>query len=229
MGMLHGEVAVIGISDLLQSLVSNAREGYLTLREGDRKKVLHVTARGIRLISGARRAHPLEDILIRVKGFGQDELRRFLCEQRLTGLTLDALIVRRKLLTREQLDQELRDQAAEEIYEVFDWKNATFGFVDDDEVRAPEDEGPLSAVVVEGDVMPVLLEAARRQDEMTRIRKVLPRLDASLERRRGALPITAPISTGVPPARPFFWPTAAEPWDRSSMIPSTRDSNSCAR
>ena len=192
MGMVHGEVAVLGISNLLQSLVANRREGYLTLREGDRKKVLHLSARGIRLVSGARRANPLGEILIRVGQLGRDELRRLLAEQRLTRRPLGELIVRRGLMKQKQLDEALRDQAAEEIYEVFDWQNATFGFIEADEVRAPANEGPLSAIVLEGNLMSVLLEAARRADELAEVRKVLPDPDASLERRRGALPVKAP-------------------------------------
>ena len=65
MGMIRGDLTVLGISNLLQMISANRREGYLTLQQDERKMVLHVAETGLRLVSGARRSNLLGEILIR--------------------------------------------------------------------------------------------------------------------------------------------------------------------
>lgn len=182
MGMIRGDLTVLGISNLLQVLSTNHREGYLTLRQGEQKKVLHLTVAGVRLVCGARRINPLGEILIRIGKLTREELKSLLSEQRLTRRPLGELVLRRGILTTAQLENALREQVAEEIYDLFAWPQASFSFVDAQDTRPPVNEGPLSTVVLNCGMMTILLEAARRLDELNEIRSVIPDTDRVVER-----------------------------------------------
>ena len=146
MGMMRGDLTVLGISNLLQMISANHREGYLTLRQDDRKMVLHVAETGLRLVSGARRSNPLGEILIRMGKLTRGELRSLLAEQRLTRRPLGELVTRRGILSPMQLESALQEQVAEEVYDLFTWAEASFSLVDARDSRPPDNEGPLATI-----------------------------------------------------------------------------------
>ena len=84
MGQIKGDVEVLGISNLLQTLSMAGCKGYLTIVLEGQKKVIHFLDDGIRLISGARRTNPLGEILIRTGKITRDQLDELLAEQRRT-------------------------------------------------------------------------------------------------------------------------------------------------
>ena len=147
--------------------------GTFTVRRGDEKKVVEFLGEGIRLISGVRSTNPLGEILIRTRKLTSGQLDRLLAEQRKTGERLGDLVAAEGILSKEAIDHALREQVAEEIYDLFLWSEATFEFVEAGGA-APVEEGPLSTVILDANVMSIMLEAARRLDELTRIREVIP-------------------------------------------------------
>ncbi|HXX94060.1 MAG TPA: DUF4388 domain-containing protein, partial [Planctomycetota bacterium] len=125
MGEIRGDVEVLGISNLLQMLSLNRCEGYLTILQEGQKKVIHFLGEGIRLVSGARRTNPLGEILIRTGRLTRDQLDELLAEQRRTGTPLGELVSARGVLEKSVISSALREQVAEEIYDLFTWSGAT--------------------------------------------------------------------------------------------------------
>ena len=67
----------------------------------------------------------------------------------------------------------LCEQAQEEIYDLFSWTEARFEFSEGPPPPKPKDF-PLADTIVDASPTSVMLEAARRQDELSVIRKVIP-------------------------------------------------------
>ena len=119
MGTIKGDVEVLGISNLLQMLSMNRCKGFLTITLDGQKKVMQFFDDGIRLVSGARRTNPLGEILMRTGKITRDQLDELLAEQRRTGTPLGEIVSRREILDPAVIQSALREQVAEEIYDLF--------------------------------------------------------------------------------------------------------------
>jgi CheY-like chemotaxis protein len=175
MGVIKGDVEVLGISNLLQMLSVNRCKGYLTIHAENQKKVIRFLDEGIRLVAGARRTNPLGEILMRTGRISREQLDELLAEQRRTGVQLGEMVTSRGILEPGVIQSALREQVAEEIYDLFTWTGATFDFeefLNDNATRSHG--GPLSSVVLDTNMVSLMLEAARRVDELTRIQSVIP-------------------------------------------------------
>ena len=186
MGRIHGDVSVLGISNVLQMLSMGQCKGFLQVQQDGQKKVIHFQDPGIRLISGARRTNPLGEILMRTGRITREQLDELLAEQRRTGTPLGELVTQREILAPSVIESALREQVAEEIYDLFTWNEATFDFYEDKDSGAPTEQGPLAAVNLDQGMMSIMIEAARRVDELARIQSLIP--DVRLVPQRLELP-----------------------------------------
>ena len=185
MGTIKGDVEVLGISNLLQMLSMAGCKGVLSIFQDNQKKVIHFQDEGIRLVSGARRTNPLGEILIRTGKITRDQLDELLAEQRRTATPLGEIVSRRGILDPAVIQSALREQVAEEVYDLFTWSGATFQF-QDGAANASGDPSPLANVILDANVMSLMIEAARRVDELARIQSVIP--DVRLVAERLELP-----------------------------------------
>ena len=174
MGRIHGDVAVLGISNLLQMLSMNRCRGFLIVHQEGHKKVIHFLEEGMRVVSGARRTNPLGEILMRTGRITREQLDELLAEQRRTGTPLGEIVSRRSILEAGVIQSALREQVAEEIYDLFTWSDATFDFMEASDAPPPPDHGPLAHIVLETSMMSIMIEAARRVDELARIQSIIP-------------------------------------------------------
>src|SRR5262245_40991441 len=173
MGELRGDVSIFNFADLLQHLASRQTSGLLTITQGAMQKVIHLGPDGMRLISiSTRKTSSLGEILIRTRKITRAQLDQLLVEQQKTGKRLGELVSRQGLVTKTDIEQALREQAQEEIYDLFSWTEAKFEFLEGPEPAKPKDF-PLADVVVDASPTSVMLEAARRVDELTVIRKTI--------------------------------------------------------
>lgn len=174
MGKIRGDVEVFGLANLLQVLAQNQKEGVLTIFQGNDKKSIHFGAAGMRLLATTRRkANSIGEILIRTGKISRTQLAALLEEQKTSGRRLGDLVARSGVLSKDDIDHALREQVAEEIYDLFGWKNSSFEFAEQ-RILNPEADNPLAEVLLNFNVTSLMLEAARRADEMERIRKVIP-------------------------------------------------------
>src|SRR5688572_27706766 len=174
MGSLRGDLEVLGVANLMQALTVGPRGGRLSVSRDGETKTLHCGPRGLRILDGTRRVSPLGQILVRTRKLTRAQLADVLADHPKSGLPLGEYVTKRGLLSREEIDKALQEQAADEIYDLFMWTQGTFEFVESDAEPDRPGDGILSSVVVDQSVMFIALEAARRMDHLAQIREVIP-------------------------------------------------------
>jgi hypothetical protein len=123
----------------------------------------------------------------------EETLREALERQERTGQTLGSLLIEKGVLRQEQLLHIVSSKAMETIHGLFDWEQATFTF-------EPDVEPVEGTIHVDLDVTEILLEGARRMDEMARIREVFPSTGivlAPTDRRPDATLLASPIARRI--------------------------------
>ncbi len=173
MGELRGDVSIFSFADMLQHLATAQHAGILSIVQGPMQKTIYLCPEGMRLLStSTRKTSSLGEILIRTRKISRSQLDQLLLEQQKTGKRLGELVSRQGIVTKADIEAALREQSQEEIYDLFSWTEARFEFKEAPEPEKPKDF-PLADVVVEASPTSVMLEAARRADELAVIRKVI--------------------------------------------------------
>jgi CheY-like chemotaxis protein len=180
-----GDLGILGLGNLLQVISMSQSRGFLTISQNEDKKTIQFTTQGIRLVSGVRRAIPLGQILVRSGRLTQPQLEALLAEQRQTARRLGDLVIERGIVTREAIEQALRDQVSEEIYDIFAWPEGRFYFAESESDNLPNGAGPLATVTLDANMISLMVEAARRVDEMKLIRSEIP-VDRLIPQRTAA-------------------------------------------
>jgi CheY-like chemotaxis protein len=197
MRKITGDLGLVGIANLLQLLSSSQVQGRLSISSGSSHKVIGFAVDGIRLLQGVHRTNPLGEILLRTRKITQAQLQDLLNEQRVSRQRLGDLAAERGIISREALETALREQAAEEIYDLFTWAEAAFEFVETSEPLDPASLSPLAGVILDANVVSIMIEAARRLDELARIKEVLPDFQLVVEQ------VEIPISIDDPGLDPL--------------------------
>ncbi|MBV8878790.1 MAG: DUF4388 domain-containing protein [Planctomycetaceae bacterium] len=174
---LKGHVDLVGLGNLLQLLSMNKTEGVLSVTRGGEKQSIHLGPEGIRLLSSTvprvRRLSKLATKLSGPKLITSQRLKNLLGKEKLLGWTLGHVLFSNEELTKERIQQALRLQVEEEVLDLFVWDKASFAFEEGRPTRA-QLSNPLANLAIRADVTSLLLEAARRADELLQIRNTLP-------------------------------------------------------
>jgi len=174
---LKGHIDLVGLGNLLQLLSMNKTEGTLSVVRGREKQSIHFGSEGIRLLaSTVSRVRRLSKIARKLSGpklITPDRLKRLLGKEKLLGWTLGHVVFANEELSADKIQQALRLQVEEEILDLFVWDKAVFAF-EEGPLRPSQLASPLAMLAIRADVTALLLEAARRADELLQIRKTLP-------------------------------------------------------
>lgn len=175
--ILKGHVDLMGLGNLLQLLTMNKTDGMLDVVRGREKMSISFGAEGIRLLaSSVPRIKRLSKIARKIstpKLITPERLKRLLGKEKLLGWTLGHVVFANEQLSTEKIQEALRLQVEEEILDLFVWDKALFTFEEGRPKRA-QLESPLAKLPIRADVTALLLEAARRADELIQIRRTLP-------------------------------------------------------
>lgn len=175
--LLKGHVDLVGLGNLLQLLSMNKTEGVLSVLRGAEKQAVHLGPEGIRLLSSTvPRVRRLSRLATKVSGpklITSQRLKNLLEREKLLGWSLGHVLFSNEELTKERIQQALRLQVEEEILDLFVWDRAAFSFAEGRPTRAQR-ANPLADLTIRADVTSLLLEAARRSDELQQIRLTLP-------------------------------------------------------
>ncbi|MFA4986665.1 MAG: PQQ-binding-like beta-propeller repeat protein [Candidatus Brocadiia bacterium] len=140
-----------------------ACEGYIYFEQGLIKQAA---------TSGSRKTL-FGELLLRKGIIAQSDLEKALAYQRTTQERLGDILQKMGTIKREQIEDTLRFQQEEMLYEMFSWDNALFEFTDDQRLDGVFDE-EIRAYNVSFNTNSVLMEAMRRLDEWGRIRNYIP-------------------------------------------------------
>jgi hypothetical protein len=164
---IAGNLKTMELAELLQWLSQGQKTGTLVVTQDDREK--RVFFQNGRIISSAS-TDPKEHLghfLVSHGFITEQQLAEAVRRQESEKSLLGKILIGMEAITPEQLDHMLRMKAEEGIYELFSWPEGEFRFLDD---NLPDYEMvPLSLEVVG-----LVLEAMRRQDEFKRIKMRIP-------------------------------------------------------
>ncbi len=174
---LKGDLSTIGLGEVFQMISMSQKEGTLVVQDGESRKAIYFGKEGVQLLStGRRKGFRIGDILVRAGKISQEKLKEVLDRQKTSKRLLGEELVNSGHVTRKDIQDVVRAQIEEEIYDLFLWKRAAFEFIEGapvEELRDPESH----VIRLSFDLNMLLLEAVRRTDEWTRINMRIPSTD----------------------------------------------------
>lgn len=173
---VRATTATVSLVDFLGLIHGSGHAGTLKVQSGDQQTRLHFFRGQIYLPTGGNRgAYRIGALLVRAGKLSGKDLLRALTIQKQEGHKerLGDLLVRHRLVTREDLDQVIRAQFEEEICDLLFVADAFYEFKKDVLPAGFADaRGNIQALGF--DTRSILMEASRRQDEWRRIHQTIP-------------------------------------------------------
>ncbi|MEZ6186230.1 MAG: DUF4388 domain-containing protein [Planctomycetota bacterium] len=167
-----GNLEVLDLSNIFQSLAMNRHSGTLIVTDGKREKKIFFAEGEITLMSSSRRQR-LGELLVGEDKITPDELELALKLQRQSHKRLGEILVEEQFCSNEDIERLVRHQIEEELYDLFLWRKAEFEFLAD---QMPEDmarESP-NLTRLAFNTNSLIMEAMRRLDEWALIRHLVP-------------------------------------------------------
>jgi tetratricopeptide (TPR) repeat protein len=169
---IEGALQDVGLADICQLLGMGRKTGCLSIT--DRSNFGYIYFRNGRVIHASvlNRPDRLGEMLVRKGIISREELRAAVAEQAVQRRKrIGEILLERKSLEPDQLQEHVRRQIEEAVYHLFTWVQGSFHF---DSGQAPEEDGLFLV-----DIPPesLLMEGARRVDEWTQVEKKIPSFD----------------------------------------------------
>lgn len=170
---IEGPLKELQIHDVFQLLDLGRKTGVLRVTSELRQNagVVYFDGGGVVAAEIRSNPHPLGALLVRTGKVSEDDVARAAAIQRhREGHRLGDILVEMGALPRKELERQIRAQVEEVIFELMSWSEGYFSFED----------GPLPEVLGEATIRipteSLLMEAARRIDEWSRIEAKVPHL-----------------------------------------------------
>jgi hypothetical protein len=187
---LKGTLKDFGIAEILQLIGQQMKSGVLHLESRDEEVHIALSEGSVvRAEQVGRKAHErLGALLARAEIISQPELDQALEVQRRTLRRLGDILVELGAVSAEDLREVTQLQTAETLYRLFHWKSGTYEFEPGGVEWDRDTASPLRAESV-------LMEGFRRIDEWPIVKKRIPSLQATFERKKD-LPVVAASGEG---------------------------------
>ncbi len=181
---LEGDVKEFGLADVIQLIASSQKSGVIFLDRAEEQVSISFKDGEITgaIYRKGGRQDQLHEFLFRAKMLDQETVRKVLQIQTDTGLSVDEILIKEYLMTREEVENAIITKVQEVIDDVFTWRDAHYRF--DSEANLYSH----SRVRVSISAEPLLMEAMRRKDEWPMITRSIPSDDTVLERAAEKLP-----------------------------------------
>jgi outer membrane protein assembly factor BamB/tetratricopeptide (TPR) repeat protein len=161
----EGDLTNLGLADIFQTLGMNRQSGTLVVKYGDTERRFYFTEEGVSLLtSRSARKFRLGNLLVGMGKLKEEDLKvAILKQERSKETKLGDILLQTGLVKQEDIKEACRYQAAEEIYDSFNWKSGKFQFLEGANAGPSGGPGPFSEAFFT--VTDVVMEAARRSDE----------------------------------------------------------------
>ena len=170
---LKGDLTTISLSEVFRLIDATGKEGTLIVSDADSKKAIHFAKTGIKLIStGIRKGLRIGELLIKSGIITGEQLSQALNIQKNSHLKLGEVLIQLKFVTEENIQRLVRFQIEEEIYDLYNWKDANFEFIEGQPPAELADQAQ-QAIELQLDINALIVEANRRLEEWKSIRQVL--------------------------------------------------------
>lgn len=170
---LRGDLTTISLSEVFRLINATGKEGTLIVSDADSKKAIYFSNTGIRLIStGTRKGLRLGELLVKSGIVNGEQLSQALNIQKNSHLKLGEILIQLKFTTVENIQRLVQFQIEEEIYDLYNWKDANFEFIEGPPPPELADQTQ-QATGLHLDINTLMTEANRRLEEWKSIRQVL--------------------------------------------------------
>jgi len=170
---LSGTITATELAEIFQLLTTSRKEGTLTVSDGKRKKSIYFSRDGVTLLfEKDKRARSLGELLVDYGRISEEQLQEALEQHRSTGKRLGEVVQEMGLVSAQGIEDLIRTQIEEEIFDLLSWRGGTFQFRDEPppEILADTEHSYTSLLF---DPNSLLMEAARRMDEWERIGELI--------------------------------------------------------
>ncbi len=184
---LKGNIEDFRISEIIQLIGQQSKTGILTVRKNNKEvRIFFVNGNVVR-VEPDRSEHKMlmGEMLITSGKLTRDQLESALEEQRGTIQYLGEILLKRKLVTKEDIQKVVQTQIYETIYELFQWQEGTFEF----ETR---EKSEYLKILPSLSPEQLLLNVSWMVDEWQEIEKTIPTMNVVFEK----LPTKHNISLG---------------------------------
>jgi outer membrane protein assembly factor BamB/tetratricopeptide (TPR) repeat protein len=173
-----GDLSTIGLAEVFQMISMSQKEGTLLVQDNESRKAIYFGPTGVKLTStGRRKGLRLGDMLVRTGKLAEATLAEALENAKIQKRMLGEVLVESGYVSEADIQQVVRSQIEEEIYDLFLWKKASFEFIEgppSDSLTDPD----MRATSLSFDVNGLLLEAVRRADEWAVINQKIASMDS---------------------------------------------------
>lgn len=164
---LKGDFDPSSLASILQLLSNEKKTGVLRVANDDNEVRIFIKDGAIIYAMGSQKEGRLGHLLISKGILSADQLQKCLSEARSQKLAMGKILVGRGFISAEQLKEVIRKQAEFIIFNLFFWDQGSFEYTD---ARLNLN----GLVVTRLDIMSIILEATRRIDEMSILKKQIP-------------------------------------------------------
>ena len=184
----EGDLTNLGLADIFQTLGMNRQSGTLVVKYGDTERRFYFTDDGASLLtSRSARKFRLGNLLVGLGKLSDADLKvAVLKQERAKETKLGDILIQTGLVKNEDIKEACRYQAAEEIYDSFNWKSGKFQFLEGANAGPESGPGPFAEFFF--GVTDIVMEAARRSDEYGLNVQKIGDLDEFWVRKEGASP-----------------------------------------
>lgn len=164
---LHGSLTAFKVSEVLSFLNSAHKTGMLTLTSGSREAYVFFRRGDVMYAASNQETLRLGSILMRTKKITREQSSAIDDAILHGGGRFGDVAIKEGILTEAQLDDYLKLQVAEVIYDAFVWREGTFAYFDDFDL-------PPNAVTISIDLPNLIMEGARRIELWEECLQLLP-------------------------------------------------------
>lgn len=174
---MRGSIEDFKISEIIQLIGQQSKTGIMTVRKNNKEvRIFFVNGNVVR-VEPDRSDHKMlmGEMLITSGKLTREQLENALEEQRGTVQYLGEILLKRKLVTKEDIQTVIQTQIYETIYNLFQWKEGVFEF---------ENRGKSDYLKVLPSLSPeqLLLNVSWMVDEWQQIEKTIPTLNVVFEK-----------------------------------------------
>lgn len=166
---LRGELREFELPDILQLIASQQKAGWLKVISGT--DCHFVFFRDGRITSTKNPAEeeedPLENYIIRRGLLTHEQIERVAATRRKTGMDVHDILQKEGLLQRDEIQEIFEAMVEQDVFELMSIRSGTYEFETEDR-PGPVPEGALYA-----EIGPILMEGARKADEVAEMRRAL--------------------------------------------------------
>jgi hypothetical protein len=164
----RGELREFELPDILQLIASQQKAGWLkAISRGECQFVFFRDGKITSTKNPQEETDPLETYIANKGILTDDQSDRVAAIRRKTGMDVQDVLVKEGLFTHDEVQDIFEAMVERDIFELMSIRSGTYEF------ETEERPGPLPEGALHAEIGPILMEAARKADEVSEMRKAL--------------------------------------------------------